>query len=202
MQVYVALCDPDDDFLVTKKREFNNWWKLKGDAKQGGLPQLVNQAGQYSFPGGKAETTDFEGNAKKEFTEETGLQFPTTATLIQKYKKGTSYTLFVFLVVGAGNQASMTEIAHAIRSGAAPNPSNHFAPINIKIEDWELADAEIVPLSYLDSYLGVHQKVSSQAQHAICTLQRTNYSQAIDWYGEMVQALKQNFKSGRIVINL
>lgn len=123
MQVYVALYYLRTNtpyFLIVKKREFNNWWKLKGDAKQGGPRHLVNQAGQWSFPGGKAEKGDWTGEAMKEFTEETGLEFP-NVIYRQIYSKGDLYRLFVFEVTD-----DLDSITAAIKAGVAPNPHTRW----------------------------------------------------------------------------
>ena len=139
LQVYVALFDEDNDFLVVQKREFNGWWK----SKQGNPLSLVNQAGQYAFPGGKAvDNTRLYDEARREFVEETGLEFPMGARLVQTYKKGNIYCLFVVHV------PRLTTIARDIRSGASIRGGSS-GPTNKKIEDWELADAHMVPLLQL-----------------------------------------------------
>jgi 8-oxo-dGTP pyrophosphatase MutT (NUDIX family) len=196
VQIYAALYNvtvQGPQFLIVKKREFNNWWKLKGDARQGGPPHLVNQAGQWAFPGGRAETGDWTGEAKREFTEETGLPFP-NHTPRQIYKKGRSYSLYVFEVTD-----SMANLVDGLRANVAPNASNAWAPANVAVEDWELSDAAVVPLERLTGFLGVRQPVSGGTQAVITALHPGNYSQAVDWYGEMAAALRANFGSGLIV---
>jgi 8-oxo-dGTP pyrophosphatase MutT (NUDIX family) len=199
MQVYAALyrtIGVAPHFLVVKKREFNNWWKLKGDGGGGGPPHLVNQAGQWAFPGGKAESGNWTGDAKREFTEETGMPFPNN-TPKQIYKKGHKYTLYVFEVTD-----DIATLANAVKAGVQANAANAWAPSNTAVEDWELGDAVLVPLSDLHLYLGAQQPVSLAAQAVIANLPTNNYSQSIDWYGEMAAGLKTHFAGGAVVVNL
>ena len=195
MQVYVALFDQDNDFLVVQKREFNDRWK----SKQGNSLSLGNQAGQYAFPGGKAvgnTPSALYNEARREFVEETGLEFPMGARLVQTYKKGNSYCLFVVHV------PRLTTIARDIRSGAACEAGSS-GPTNKKIEDWELADAHMVPLLQLRSYLGCRRTaISIMAKNEISTLGSDNYTQSIDWYAEMATALMKNLSSSATMVNL
>ena len=50
MQVYIAICNAQEDYIVAKKREFNSLWDRKISLAG---PLLVNQTGQWTLPGGK-----------------------------------------------------------------------------------------------------------------------------------------------------
>ena len=182
MQVYVTFCDHNYNFLVVKKRQLNRWW----GGQIGAQNSLVNQAGQWAFPGGRCECNsgdDHSADAKREFEEETGLDFP-PARLIRIHKQQ-AYQLYVY-------QANdVTKMAHDIRNFTAPSKVAVDRPNNPKIKDWELADAELVPQIMLHTYLGKKEtNISAEAKVRIDRLSPRSYSQSIDWYAEMATALQ------------
>jgi ADP-ribose pyrophosphatase YjhB (NUDIX family) len=184
MQIYLTFCDYDNDFLIVKKREFNKWWGGQVSSQN----SLVNQAGQWAFPGGKCECgssgDDHSADAKREFKEETGLDFPAAAQ-VYVYKDGRNqFQLYVYRV------KSMTEMVRAICKGATPNSAAGDRPTNLEIKDWELGEAQIVPRDKLTEYLGKRNtNISKEAEQSIQSARK--YSQSIDWYAEMATALQR-----------
>jgi ADP-ribose pyrophosphatase YjhB (NUDIX family) len=183
VQIYLTFCDHDNDFLIVKKREFNKWWGGQVSSQN----SLVNQAGQWAFPGGKCECgsggDDHSADAKREFKEETGLDFPPAAQVYVYKDQRNQFQLYVYRI------RSMTDMVRAICSGATPNATASDKPTNLEIKDWELGEAQIVPRDKLPEYLGKkNTNISKDAEQSIQTARK--YSQSIDWYAEMATALQ------------
>ena len=193
VQVYAALYDSEDVFLIVRKRELNTWWANKGGKGALSAPTLVNQAGQYAFPGGKKESgeTDISA-AKREFEEETGKPFPKYNT-VQQYK-WKYFTLVAFEVTD-----NHTSLMWEIDAGLKPAKANPNAPTNSEIADWEICDALLSPLDQLLTFLG--NKVGTSQQVAGALSRAKKYSQDIDWYKSMAEALQKHHAAKHATVN-
>lgn len=184
MQVYAALYDNSGLILLAKKREFNNWWKLTGNAKSGGPPRLLNQAGQWCLPGGAQDSDNLIDAAKREFREETGHPFPPHAVSHIEQWIPQDFAMVCFRVADA------LALEEAIDPGLKPNPSNQLAPVNVNIDDWELGEVSVVAKSVVHNFLGAALPVSAAAAAKRTTAKP--HSQSIDWYAQMAAFLRAN----------
>lgn len=175
MQVYLALYDEQDDYLIAKKRVINSWWQ--GAQKQ---PALVNQAGQWCFPGGGANGGDYVREAKREFQEETGCVVPDCDSE-EVLGSNPSYRLVRCRISGGKLNTLMHTADLNLRAGVsgASRPSDG-------VEDWELSEFTMVPKIHLAGILGVKVAVR---QDTSAHPPRGRFSQSIDWYGEMARLI-------------
>ncbi|HEY4048666.1 MAG TPA: NUDIX domain-containing protein [Acidobacteriaceae bacterium] len=173
MQVYLALYDHENDYLIAKKRVTNSWWQGQEKATA-----LVNQAGQWCFPGGAADGNNFIEEAKREFQEETGCVVPTCDSE-EVLNPNSSYRL-VHCRISGGHLNILMHTANA-KVGAGMNPPR---PLD-GVKDWELSEFTMCPKSRLTAFLGVGSPVPVD----ISAYPRGKYSQSIDWYGEMARYL-------------
>lgn len=180
MQVYAVLYDNLGLILIAKKREFNRWWRY-------GLHDsaLVNQAGQFAFPGGKQEKEDdVISAAKREFTEETGIEFPYTSATHQEIRK--DYAFVGFKV------QSVLKLEEEINPGLEPDPTNLERPKNKNVKDWELGYVSAVSSSVIKEFVGKRTAVSHEAETKIESIKhdaKKRHSQDIDWYAEIAEFL-------------
>ena len=175
MQVYLALYDEDDDYLVAKKKVINSWWQRK--QRQ---PARVNQAGQWCFPGGRTDGRDLIQEAKREFQEETGCIIP-ACDQEDLLSPSRHYRLVRCRIAGGKLNILMRTANARIGAGrSAPRPRGG-------VKDWGLSEFTMVPKSRLASYVGT----SSPVQQDISSHLAGPYSQAIDWYGEMALCLME-----------
>jgi len=168
MQVY-GLITNGEEFIIPKKAETNSLW--------GGRIQketIVNQAGQYACFGGKFEHKDKEPihTIFREIYEETGVTKDQLHDLVTDTKKfeTSDYIYFIMRVPAKEFGKLVSKIEHNIKTGS--------------VTDGEFQEVHIVPIEYLDIYLGHHEPISLTESDL---KQTKKYSQSIDWYADIAK---------------
>jgi len=215
-QVYLALRDKDDNpdkdnnYLITQKRLTNNWWK----GRESGNATIVNQAGQYSLPGGGMDYYKDKGDpvntAIREFKEETGINIAKDVTHVEtrsfdQYGAPAASDRAAFHVVVCQTTADRLRGYHdTINKNVAPAQSGP-GPANKDVKDWEIGSAHIFSAKELDQHLGVRKELSDEALAELGTCKkpgnldcssdkalRGHKTQKIDWYGSAAKSLREN----------
>lgn len=153
------------------------------------VPVLVNQAGQWSLPGGGRLNDEWrEHTARREFAEELGIwlsQGHAACDLRARVfpEGGGSFSLVRFRTTPHELQRVADLAARNTRGllGSA-------RPAATAVSDWEVDTAVLVATRDLRRYLGVRIPVSVPgAARALARARRS--SQAIDWYGAIAALL-------------
>ncbi|MFC0152776.1 NUDIX domain-containing protein [Xanthomonas dyei] len=140
----------------TLARDMREWARQKPLA-------IVNQAGQWSLPGGRINPGESaEQAARREFSEETGFALENPADFSRdldielKDPGGNAFQLVRFKSTAALD-GIVDVINRAIRSRVGANRPNASA-----VCDWEIASVQRIDRSQLTHYLGVHQPLAPQ----------------------------------------
>ncbi len=141
-KVYAILFDLEDNFLVARKRVLNRWWK----GKTAEDVSIVDEANRFVFPSGEREATEtFAMAARRALLEQTGYA---TSSVDLTYYYCDGFVLVCFCV------DDISALLPEINQGLVKSRSNHAAPGNRKIKDWELAEVISVRGLKLPDYLG------------------------------------------------
>nr|WP_209436146.1 NUDIX domain-containing protein [Methylobacterium platani] len=176
--------------MVAQKQEFCSFWD--GMIRD---RQLVNQAGQWCFPGGKVEPGENAITAAlREFQQETGIEtggWAPRCSIAFDYKSDTNNVVFslVHCTIPSSQTISVTGINRLIEKNISGSQGR---PTGALVTDWELQRTIMVPRKILPNILGVRVAVGDEAKRAIAKLRPNDHSQAIDWYGWMAEALNKN----------
>ncbi len=189
MQVYAALYDSIGNFIVVKKAIKNCFWEGNVTSKN----KVVNQAGQWAFPGGKKEPKDKtnEDCALREVFEETGVRLSDYHFKSYKILSTDLYELWGFEL----GEDDINKIQNSINLNLTPSMADSKKPTSNYIIDWELQYCILVHYKKLLYYLGLHIEVSPNFKKEIddAVFYRP-YSQEIGWYKEMAQYIEKNFR--------
>lgn len=178
MQVYLAVRN-DTHVLIGKKRLVNVFWE--GQIANGAATR-VNQAGQWVFPGGKAEETDLLAAAMREFVEETGVPLGDADPVVRLVRGWGKYTL-VMAVVRNQDLAKIRDQANRNLTPSESDPRTPSGPVR----DWELRELEMVKIAAVDQRLGVQVALPHTTER--CLPAAAPHTQLIDWYANMATAL-------------
>ncbi|MEF2070407.1 hypothetical protein [Consotaella aegiceratis] len=200
-QAYLIFYGEDEHgflFLLGTKNWLNGFWQGKA-----GPPSCPNNAGQWAPFGGRIETGSGLGAAKatvvKEFQEESGLKFPVDPagaafeTLIEPHDTSNFYALLLKL-----ERETLKQVCLALHETVA-QASGRTSPPGKDVVDWEFEGQRFcqVPPGELD--LGIRVDVPVEwygysGGEIEAALKKTKpYSQDIDWYWEINQAIKERF---------
>lgn len=149
---------------------------------------VVNQAGQWTLPGGRMHDSETaEDAARREFMEETGISLDTVNFPRDLLKPNPRYSLVRFRTVARDLQ----DIADAVRANVQERPGV-VRPTASEVTDWEIDHAQLVATADLGNYLGKRAEITPPNPQEFATmLQQMSrpYSQSIDWYASMAGSL-------------
>lgn len=152
---------------------------------------VVNQAGQWTLPGGRRHDNETEEDAaRREFMEETGISLDTVNFPRDLLKPNRRYALVRFRTVARDLQ----NIADAVCANVRARPSV-MRPTASEVTDWEIDHAQLVAAADLGTYLGARAAVTPPSTQDFATmLQQMSrpYSQSIDWYAAMAASLSSS----------
>ncbi|AYA93026.1 hypothetical protein PEM_08735 [Stenotrophomonas sp. Pemsol] len=152
---------------------------------------VVNQAGQWTLPGGRRHDNETEEDAaRREFMEETGISLDTVNFPRDLLKPDRHYALVRFRTVARDLQ----NIADAVCANVRARPSM-MRPTASEVTDWEIDHAQLVAAADLGNYLGARAAVTPPSTQDFATmLQQMSrpYSQSIDWYAAMAASLSSS----------
>lgn len=152
---------------------------------------VVNQAGQWTLPGGRRHDNETEEDAaRREFMEETGISLDTVNFPRDLLKPDRHYALVRFRTVARDLQ----NIADAVCANVRARPSV-MRPTANEVTDWEIDHAQLVAAADLGNYLGARAAVTPPSTQDFATmLQQMSrpYSQSIDWYAAMAASLSSS----------
>jgi 8-oxo-dGTP pyrophosphatase MutT (NUDIX family) len=178
-QAYLAL-HATSRFLIVKKRFSNQWWNgaIAGAA-------IVNQAGQYAFPGGRMNPgeTAIEA-ALREFYEESGFAISNAKTSdIGVVIQNANYSLVQCDI----SDQYLGQIEVAVRANIQPSGVNPARPSGAQVKDWEFGECMVVTAPQLAIYLGAPRPIPTAHNAAVSA--RPAHTQSVDWYGVMANEL-------------
>ncbi|MBH1529440.1 NUDIX hydrolase [Stenotrophomonas maltophilia] len=152
---------------------------------------VVNQAGQWTLPGGRRHDNETEEDAaRREFMEETGVLLDSGNFPRDLMASNRSYALVRFRTAIQDLQA----IADAVCTNVRARPGA-ARPAASWVTDWEIDHAQIVAVAELGNYLGARAAITPPNTQDFATmLQQMSrpYSQSIDWYASMARALSSS----------
>jgi 8-oxo-dGTP pyrophosphatase MutT (NUDIX family) len=152
---------------------------------------VVNQAGQWTLPGGRMHDSETaEDAARREFMEETGISLDTVNFPRDLLKPNPRYALVRFKTVARDLQ----DIADAVCANVRARPGA-ARPAASWVTDWEIDHAQLVAAAELGNYLGKRAEIAPPNTQEFATmLQQMSrpYSQSIDWYASMAGSLSSS----------
>jgi 8-oxo-dGTP pyrophosphatase MutT (NUDIX family) len=185
MQVYLTIRgvigSGGAHYLYVKKREMNSWWK----GAQSSAPALVNQAGQYAFIGGKADSGVYINEVLRELKEEGGIALDNRHLTLNCVKTTTYYLFYVFDT----SNLNLSDCCRDLAANVAPS-SNRNQPNSGAVKDWEWDFVGLATKADLVANMGKTLPLTDPiAQGKISRGDFKPYSQDTNWYSEMANAL-------------
>ncbi len=157
MQVYaVAYSRSERKVLAAKKRLTGRWFHTGRAYRDTGRDNILNNAGQYVFPGGRAESRNMAAEACREFREETGYDLSALTGAVYYGKTGpdgrtmlvsaategaASGALFAIYYVDVADFGAMTEAISANLSDPARRRGLEIDDELEKPKVWAFEDA-------------------------------------------------------------
>lgn len=188
-QAYLVLCGKTSrKYLIAKKRVTSK----KFDGQYLTNPQLVNAAGQYALPGGgfnQAKDHDAEAAAFREFAEETGVKLSQQIST-EKYEKK-PYSFFVLEV----DDKDLENICKEASENVRPDARDPLKPQNRRLKSFEMEGFFLVDPKDISNYLGNYQEIPAEKKPR--SYNRSHHTQAINWYGQIAQAIKEREETKR-----
>ncbi len=185
MRVYTALCDRETrDVLIAQRRVSSQFWD--GKTLPGKL--LLREANQFCLPSSEtAKDGGFDIDAgKRGFFRQTGHVVPDTQFVFQHTHHGTpeGWLLATFVV------KNLRALADSINQGLAAQSSNHTAPNNENIRDWELAKVVIIAPAQLPEFLASAKKLDASESGLVYPVDEGIYDPILR-YRQIVSALRR-----------
>lgn len=151
---------------------------------------VVNQAGQWTLPGGRKHANETnEDAARREFMEETGFPLDAGSFPRDLIDPNRSYALVRFRTAQDLQAIADAVCTHVRARQDAARPAASW------VTDWEIDHAQVVAVAELGNYLGAPAVITPpNAQEFATMLQQMSrpYSQSIDWYASMAGVLSSS----------